>query len=102
MQCELTAVTVRSVTTFAWGDQLGDLFVDSLDISVPLMVNFKPLGQGEELVVFWKSKGQKQVSKVIVTTWLDQAAKLTRKGLITLASRGGVQFDSLDSAGHLA
>ena len=100
--CELTAVTVRSVATFAWDDQLGDLFVDSLDISVPLMVNFKPLGQGEELVVFWKSKGQKQVSKVIVTTWLDQAAKLTRKGLITLGSQGGVQFDSLDSAGHLA
>jgi hypothetical protein len=67
--CELTAVTVRSVDTFAWDGQLGDPFVDSLDISVPWMVNFKPLGKGDELVVFWKSQGQKHVSKVIVTTW---------------------------------
>ena len=59
--CELTAVTVRSVATFAWDGQLGDPCVDSLDISVPVMVNFKPLGQGEELVVFWKSKGQRPV-----------------------------------------
>jgi hypothetical protein len=57
--CKLTAVTVRSVATFPWDGQLGDPFVDSLDICLPLMVNFKPLGKGEELVVFWKSNGQK-------------------------------------------
>ena len=69
----------RSVATFAWDKQLGDPFVDTIDISVPLMVNSKPLGKGEELVVFWKSKGLKQVTKVVVTTWLDQAVKLAKK-----------------------
>jgi hypothetical protein len=69
---------------------------------MPLMVNFKPLGKGEELVVFWKSNGQKQVSKVTVTKWLDQAAKLTRKAAVTLGSGGGVQVDLIDLAGHLA
>jgi hypothetical protein len=100
--CELTAVTVRSVATFAGGGQLGGPFVDSLDISVPMMVNFKPLGKGEELIVFWKSKGPKQVSKVTVSNCLDQAAKLTSKALVTLGSGGGMQVDVFDSAGHLA
>jgi hypothetical protein len=101
--CELTAVIVRSVATFACDGLLGDPFVDSLDICLPLMVNFKPLGKGEELVVFWKSKGKKQDSKVTVTKWLDQAANLTRKNaLVTLGSGGGMQVDVLDSAGHLA
>jgi hypothetical protein len=90
--CELTAVTVRSVATFAGGGQLGGPFVDSLDISVPLMVNFKPLGKGDELVVFWKSKGQKHVPKVSVTKWLDQAAKYTGKSVFTLESRRSVQL----------
>jgi hypothetical protein len=65
--CKLTAVTVRSVSVFTWDGQVGDPFIDSLDICLPLMVNFKPLGTGEELVVFWKSNGQKQVSKVTAT-----------------------------------
>jgi hypothetical protein len=90
--CELTAVTVRSVATFAGGGQLGGPFVDSLDISVPLMVNFKPLGKGDELVVFWKSKDQKHVPKVIVNTWLDQAEKLSRNKNMGLGSGRRVQL----------
>ena len=77
--CELKAVTVRSVATFAWDKQLGDPFVDTIDISVPLMVNSKPLGKGEELVVFWKSKGVKPVSKVTVMTWVEHAVKKAKK-----------------------
>ena len=77
--CELKAVTVRSVATFAWDKQLGDPFVDTIDISVPLMVNSKPLGKGEELVVFWKSKGLKPVSKVTVMTWVEHAVKQAKK-----------------------
>ena len=80
------------MATFAWDGQLGNPFVDSLDISVPVMVNIKPLVKGEELVVFWKSEGQKHVSKKIVTTWLDQAAKLSIKGRINLGSRRRVQL----------
>jgi hypothetical protein len=87
--CELTAVTVRSVDTFAWDGQLGDPFVDSLDISVPLMVNFKPLGKGDELVVFWKSQGQKHVS---MKNRMDQAAKLSMKNTMGLGSRRRVQL----------
>jgi hypothetical protein len=82
--CELTAVTVRSVATVAGGGQLGGPFVDSLDISVPLMVNFKLLGKGDELVVFWKSKGQTHVPKVIVNTRLDPAEKLSMKNRLGL------------------
>jgi hypothetical protein len=77
--CELKPVTVRAVHTFAWDKQLCDPFVDTIDVSVPLMVNFKPLGKGDELVVFWKSTGQKQVAKLSVTTWMNQATKNAKK-----------------------
>jgi len=77
--CELTQVTVRAVHTFAWDKQLCEGLVDTIDVSVPLMVNFKPLGKGDELIVFWKSTGQKQVAKLTVTTWMNQATKNAKK-----------------------
>jgi hypothetical protein len=73
--CELKTVTVRAVHTLAWDKQLCEPFVDTIDVSVPLMVNFKPLDKGDELVVFWKSTGQKQVPKLTVFTWMNQATK---------------------------
>jgi hypothetical protein len=77
--CELTQVTVRAVHTFAWDKQLCEGLVDTIDVSVPLMVNFKPLDKGDELVVFWKSTGQKPVAKQSVTTWMNQATKNAKK-----------------------
>jgi hypothetical protein len=77
--CELKPVTVRAVHTFAWDKQLCEGLVDTIDVSVPLMVNFKPLGKGDELIVFWKSTGQKQVAKLTVTTWMNQATKNAKK-----------------------
>jgi hypothetical protein len=77
--CELKTVTVRAVHTFPWDKQLCKPFVDTIDVSVPLMVNFKPLDKGDELVVFWKSTGLKQVVKLSVTTWMNQATKNAKK-----------------------
>jgi hypothetical protein len=77
--CELTPVTVRAVHTFAWDKQLCEGLVDTIDVSTPLMVNFKPVVKGDELVVFWKSTGLKQVAKQSVTTWMNQATKNAKK-----------------------
>ena len=61
-------------------DEDDEVSLDAIGVTIPVMVNTKPLKMGEELVVYWPARpdpGTK--SKKQPSTWVDEARKDQRK-----------------------
>jgi len=81
--CVLQPWTVRCVGTFAQNTPADgdDLKLDAMCVTIPIMVNSKPLERGDELVVYWPSSSSADSSKPkkAPSTWVDEARNSQRK-----------------------
>ena len=79
--CVFLDVDVRNVSTFqpavaptVAGAAKAEAFADNYDVVVPVLVNTKPLAEGEELQVFWTARQlSSKASKSSQITWASQA-----------------------------
>ena len=73
--CQFKQVEVRCIGTFQMPTSAAaeEAFADNFDLSLPMLVNTKPLREGEELVVFWPSKPKVTKEKKVQVTWASQA-----------------------------
>ena len=75
--CKFVSVLSRAVYTMTVPDS--EVLVDTFDVMLPTMTNFKAVKAGEELVVHWTSSHVQKPSKSKSTTWMDAATREAKK-----------------------
>ena len=75
--CHFLPVLSRTVHTMTVPDN--ECLVDSFDVMLPVMTNFKPVKAGEELVVHWAAEEVKKPNQRKATTWMDAATQAAKK-----------------------
>ena len=72
--CAFQDVDARTVSTFqSAGSPPSEALADSIDITVPMLVNTKALAKGDELVVQWATAKRVAKKTQAPATWASQA-----------------------------
>ena len=73
--CIFEEVDVRCVNTFAFKSSAvaGEPMADSIDLTIPVLVNTKALAENDELIVHWKPQISRKAQQRAQITWATQA-----------------------------